>query len=64
MLKLEFGKDTTFCWICGKDVPVGRCKTDEYGLAVHESCDARRIMLKGASQQAESGRTSPLDKAT
>jgi len=40
MLKLEFGKDTTFCWICGKDVPVGRCKTDEYGLAVHESCDA------------------------
>jgi hypothetical protein len=31
------------CSICGKEVPLQDCKTDEQGRAVHEECYARRI---------------------
>ena len=62
MLTLKFGKVTKFCWICGKDSFLEHCKTDEYGLRVHESCDARRKMLKLASEQAEAWRTSQSAK--
>jgi len=34
------------CWICGKEVDLKTCKTDEKGLAVHEACYAVRIALK------------------
>ena len=60
MLTLEFGKVTKFCWICGKDLLLEHCKSDEYGLRVHESCDARRTILKLASEQAEAWRMSQL----
>lgn len=47
-------KETTkFCWICGKDVALEHCKIDEHGASVHESCHAKRMMLKAASMNAE-----------
>jgi len=58
MLTVEFEKATKFCSICGKDFCLEHCKTDEHGLRVHESCDAKRTMLKLASEQAEAWRTS------
>ena len=62
MVTLKFEKATKFCWICGKEFCLEHCKTDEYGLRVHESCDARRTMLKLASEQAESWRMSHSTK--
>lgn len=42
-----------FCWICGKDVRLDHCTTDEHGLSVHTSCHEKRMLLKAASLQAE-----------
>ena len=39
------------CWICGKDVPLQACKTDENGHIVHEHCYALRMQLEGASSR-------------
>jgi hypothetical protein len=47
------GKNTKFCWICGKDVALDHCTTDEHGLAVHTSCDEKRIVLKAAAAQTQ-----------
>lgn len=41
------------CWICGKDVTLEHTRTDEHGLSVHESCYAKRILLKAATTQTE-----------
>ena len=46
-------KDTKFCWICGKDVALEHCTTDEHGLSVHTSCQEKRMLLKAASVQTE-----------
>jgi len=53
---VAFVKETRFCWICGKDISLEHCKTDEHGLSVHESCAAKRTLLKAARQQTESWR--------
>lgn len=37
-----------FCWICGKQVSLEVCKTDELGLCVHEECYVARIVLNAA----------------
>ena len=50
------GKIPKFCWICGKDVALEHCSTDEHGLSVHVSCHEKRMMLKAASMQAEAWR--------
>lgn len=42
-----------FCWICGKDVGLEHCITDEHGLSVHKSCHEKRMLLKAASAQTE-----------
>jgi hypothetical protein len=42
-----------FCWICGKDVALEHCITDEHGLSVHQSCHERRMLMKAASLQTE-----------
>ena len=36
------------CWICGKEVSLETCKTDENGYVVHEHCYTLRIQLEGA----------------
>ena len=45
---------TTFhsCWICGKELSLLDCKTDEQGRAVHERCYIARIRLNSASEQS------------
>ena len=39
------------CWICGGDVPLEDCKTDEQGLAVHEACYVARLALDSESKR-------------
>jgi hypothetical protein len=46
-------ENTKFCWICGKDVALEHCTTDEHGLSVHKSCHEKRMLLKAASCQTE-----------
>lgn len=36
---------TPSCWICGNDVVLERCATDEYGLPVHDQCYALKSAL-------------------
>jgi len=45
--------NTKFCWICGKDVVLEHCTTDEHGLSVHKSCDEKRMLLNAASRATE-----------
>jgi hypothetical protein len=40
---------THLCWICGKDVPLEKAKTDEHGKAVHEWCHIVKMALRHAS---------------
>jgi hypothetical protein len=42
-------KVTKFCWVCGRDVSLEKCKTDEHGLTVHEQCLAKRKKPKSDS---------------
>ena len=51
-----------FCWICGKDVRLEHCRTDEHGLSVHESCHAKRMMMKAASLQNDQWRQAARSK--
>jgi hypothetical protein len=44
-------KNAKFCWICGKNVALEHCTTDEHGLSVHTSCQEKRMLLKAASVQ-------------
>lgn len=37
------------CWVCGKDVDLKHCKTDEHGNIVHEPCYAAKIALANGS---------------
>ena len=39
------------CWICGKEVSLQTCKTDEKGHVVHEHCYTVRMQLEGASSR-------------
>jgi len=50
---LSTHKNTKFCWLCGKDIILEHCVTDEHGLSVHNSCYEKKLLLKAASQQAE-----------
>jgi len=50
---LPIAQNTKFCWICGKDVALEHCITDEHGLSVHKSCHDKRMLLKAASVQTE-----------
>jgi len=50
---LSSKENTKFCWICGKDVVLEHCTTDQHGLSVHKSCDEKRMLLKAASLQTE-----------
>jgi hypothetical protein len=34
------------CWICGRAVHLEDCKVDEYGLPVHEECQALKLALR------------------
>lgn len=43
---------STYCWICGKEVSLGDCKTDENGRAVHEDCYIAQMKLESESQRA------------
>jgi len=38
------------CWICGKQVTLNNCKTDENGHAVHEACYVASIKTEDGSQ--------------
>jgi hypothetical protein len=37
--------NTVNCWICETSLQLENRKIDEYGLAVHERCDAARVAL-------------------
>jgi len=50
---LSISQNSKFCWICGKDVTLEHCITDEHGLSVHQSCHEKRMLLKAASKQSE-----------
>jgi hypothetical protein len=51
-------KVTKFCWVCGKDVSLEKCITDEHGLTVHEQC-----LVKRKKPNSDSARPQP-DLAT
>jgi hypothetical protein len=53
---LSTTQNTKFCWICGKDVALEHCLTDEHGLCVHQSCHEKRLLLKAASLKSEQWR--------
>jgi hypothetical protein len=36
---------THHCWICGHEVSLETCKTDEHGSAVHEACLLARMKM-------------------
>lgn len=40
------------CWICGNEVSLEICKTDENGHAVHEPCYTVRMHLQAESWSA------------
>ena len=40
---------THFCWICGKEIPLEKCKIDEHGQAVHEDCYMAMIHLQSGN---------------
>jgi hypothetical protein len=40
---------TPICWICGNRVSLEKCKTDEYGKAVHEDCYLAKIHLQAGN---------------
>jgi hypothetical protein len=46
------------CWICGKDISLEHSTMDEHGISVHESCHAKRALLKAASEQLQALRRS------
>lgn len=50
---LSIKGNTKFCWICGKDIDLEHCMSDEYGLWVHSSCNEKRALLNAASLQIE-----------
>jgi hypothetical protein len=39
------------CWICGREVPLENCKTDEQGFAVHDVCYVARVALANESMR-------------
>jgi hypothetical protein len=39
---------THYCWICGHEVSLETCKTDERGSAVHEACLFARLKMESA----------------
>jgi hypothetical protein len=43
---------STYCWICGKEVSLADCKTDEWGRAVHSECHIARMKLESESKRA------------
>ncbi len=45
-----------YCWICGKEVPLEHCKTDEHGHAVHDYCYSTRVKLEGESSRKHASR--------
>lgn len=44
------------CWICGKEVLLEKCNTDEHGRAVHERCYVLKLKVETASSNATSNR--------
>jgi hypothetical protein len=43
---------STYCWICGRELSLEDCKTDEHGRAIHEECYVARMKLESESQSA------------
>jgi hypothetical protein len=43
---------STYCWICGRDVPLVDCTIDECGRAVHEECYVARMKVQSESQSS------------
>lgn len=43
---------STPCLICGREVSLKDCKTDEHGRAVHEDCYAQQLKLDGRSSHS------------
>jgi hypothetical protein len=50
---LAMKENKKFCWICGKDLTLEHCITDEHGLSLHQSCYEKRMLLKAASLKTE-----------
>ena len=44
-------KHISLCWICGHAVDLETCKTDEYGMAVHENCYVLKLALAKESKR-------------
>src|SRR5215472_11049585 len=42
---------TYYCWICGNAVDLQTCKTDEYGMAVHENCYVAKLALSSETNR-------------
>ena len=50
---LSIKENTKFCWICGRDVALEVCITDEHGLSVHHSCYEKRMLLNAATRATD-----------
>lgn len=44
------------CWICGKDVPLEKAKSDEFGNTVHDEC----VLLRERLVSLQSDKTIPV----
>jgi hypothetical protein len=44
-------KDPYWCWICGNEVDLTTCYTDEHGAAVHENCYIVKLALATESMR-------------
>ena len=44
------------CWICGKEVDLKTCSTDEHGMAVHEHCYFLKVVFATESMRLMVGK--------
>ena len=46
-------RPTHFCWICGQEVSLEKCRTDKHGSAVHEACYVARMNMETEFARAQ-----------
>ncbi len=45
---------TVVCWMCGKPIPLEKCKTDDHGHVVHEHCYVAESVQNAEKKSAAS----------
>jgi hypothetical protein len=51
------------CWICGAKTTLENCKVDEYGLPVHDECQALRLSLQNRNPPKRENATVPAPES-